>query len=121
MNTAWDPPWPDLLKRIEDDLERRSDTDVATLDPEAWAELTRRVRVYAGRYGYMTGLGGEIDDVVQDVLLRLQSLTTLRRIKAARSISGYLITLIRRGMIDAYRRRETGTPPIPRYRIAGRA
>ena len=106
MDTTWDPPWPDLLERIEADLERRSGSDAATLDPEAWAELTTRVRVYAERYGYMTGLGRETDDVVQDVLLRLQSLTTLRRVRAARSAPGYLITLIRRSMIDAHRRRE---------------
>jgi RNA polymerase sigma-70 factor (ECF subfamily) len=45
-----------------------------------------------------------LDDLVQTVLLKLQSRETLRRVRAARAPLGYLTTMLRSALVDQVRR-----------------
>ena len=100
-------PWPDLLRRLHADLEARSRPHGPVRDEEAWHELRIRVRKHAeqalSRRQNIPDL--DIDDIVQSVLLKLQSSQSLDRLRAAKFHVGYLIVMVRNAANDLTRRR----------------
>lgn len=92
--------WATLLEALEDDLLGRGG-GAAPGDERAWRELRREVeragRLYASR--------DDLDDVVQNVLVKLQSPDALRRLRAARAPAGYLVVMVRNASTDVIRRR----------------
>jgi RNA polymerase sigma factor (sigma-70 family) len=76
-------------------------------DDEAWRETRTSIRQYAERIlsERQAVHREDLDDVVQAVLLKLQSLRTLDRLQAARSPLGYLVVMIRNAANDMARRR----------------
>ncbi len=95
--------WETLLRQLEADLQRPRSQGRNSL---AWPAFERRVRRLCEMVliRYRGAPSAEVDDVVQDVLLKLQSLPALRRLRAAGSPEGYLVVLIRNTLIDRLRR-----------------
>ena len=97
--------WRELVARVESDVVRRANDPSAPSDRAVWEELMPRVRRYVNSYGsFLGGLPIEADDVVQDVLVKLQSPDTVRRWRVAGGSAGYLIAIIRNLLIDSYRK-----------------
>lgn len=100
--------WGELLVRLEADLVMRRELEGGgRADDEAWDEAYRRITRYAdivlrGR----TRLDpSDFQDIAHGVLLKLQTLESLRRLRAARSPMGYLMVVIRNAANDLARRR----------------
>jgi RNA polymerase sigma factor (sigma-70 family) len=101
------PNWTELLPRLEFDLLSRANNPRAAVDEEAWDTITQflssRARVLTFSFsGLQTA---DVQDLVQNVLLKLQSLETMRRLHAARSVEGYLFVMLRNAANDLVRRR----------------
>jgi RNA polymerase sigma factor (sigma-70 family) len=104
-----EPSWDDLISRLEDDLRARESADpVSIVDDEAWeiaAQLLRsRGRILAFSHSGLQP--SDIEDLVQSVLLKIQSAVTLRRLRAARSTEGYVFVILRNAANDLVRRRQ---------------
>ena len=102
------PNWTELLPRLEFDLLSRANNPRAAVDEEAWNTITQflssRARVLTFSFsGLQTA---DVQDLVQNVLLKLQSLETMRRLHAARSVEGYLFVMLRNAANDLVRRRQ---------------
>ena len=102
------PNWTELLPRLEFDLLSRANNPWAAVDEEAWDTITQflssRARVLTFSFsGLQTA---DVQDLVQNVLLKLQSLETMRRLHAARSVEGYLFVMLRNAANDLVRRRQ---------------
>ena len=102
------PNWTELLARLQFDLQSRSTDPGAPIDEEAWDTITQflsyRARVLTFSF---SGLHTEdVQDLVQNVLLKLQSVDTMRRLHAARSVEGYLFVMLRNAANDLVRRRQ---------------
>lgn len=102
------PNWTELLPRLEFDLLSRANNPGAAVDEEAWDTITQflssRARVLTFSFsGLQTA---DVQDLVQNVLLKLQSLETMRRLHAARSVEGYLFVMLRNAANDLVRRRQ---------------
>jgi len=96
--------WPQLLDRLERDLERRSSTG-GTRDDQAWEEMRDRLYRCAMMVNARLRLSREeLEEVVQDILLRLQSPDALRRLRLAGSQEGYLFVVVRNHVFDVGRR-----------------
>jgi len=76
-------------------------------DDGFWREVRNRLRQYAERVlSERPSIHPEdIDDIVQAVLLKLQSPQTLARLQAAQAPLGYLVVMIRNAANDMARRR----------------
>jgi RNA polymerase sigma factor (sigma-70 family) len=102
------PNWTELLARLEFDLQARAADQTAATDEEAWRTMAQvlwsRARVLAFSYSGLQP--ADVQDLVQSVLLKLQSTTTMRRLRAARSIEGYLFVMLRNAANDLVRRRQ---------------
>jgi RNA polymerase sigma factor (sigma-70 family) len=93
--------WDRLLAELASELARRRTTGASTpAGDEAWEELGRRVR----RIGRFFVTRDDLDDLVQDVLTKLQSTEVLRRLRAARAPAGYLAVMVRHAATDLIRR-----------------
>jgi RNA polymerase sigma factor (sigma-70 family) len=102
-----DEAWTALIKRIEDDVRARSSDDVSSFDDSAWQMASIAIRNCAEILSSRSRLSAEeLDEIVQEILLKLQSTKTLRRIKSAGSPAGYLVVMIRNGIVDRLRRRQ---------------
>jgi RNA polymerase sigma factor (sigma-70 family) len=102
------PNWTELLPRLEFDLLSRANNPRAAVDEDAWDTITQflssRARVLTFSFsGLQTA---DVQDLVQNVLLKLQSLETMRRLHAARSVEGYLFVMLRNAANDLVRRRQ---------------
>jgi RNA polymerase sigma factor (sigma-70 family) len=100
--------WAGLVSRLEADLRARAAGDASRRDDEAWESAARFLREY-GRALSRTHPDlqqHDIDDLAQDVLLKLQSLRTLQRLKAAGSPAGYLAVMLRNAATDLLRQRQ---------------
>lgn len=100
--------WKDLIPRLERDLLARDRSlDEANLDEAAWASAERLLRIYARALrGSASILSVEdVNDVVQDVIVKLQSRQTMRRLRVAGSPAGYVAVMVRNAMTDLVRRR----------------
>lgn len=93
--------WADLLERLERDV-----VHGAGRDARAWSDLSDAVRAIAepifARFHGSDVLEGE--DLAQEVLLRLQSVKVLRRVRAARSAEGYIAVVMQNMLRDHLRR-----------------
>jgi RNA polymerase sigma factor (sigma-70 family) len=100
--------WRLLLARLEQDvLEKRRDF-LYTSDRSLWDQAVRQVRRYTVQLLSTSGLLGpggiELDDVVQEVMLRLQSSEVLQRLQMVRNTDAYLAIFIRNTAISLARR-----------------
>jgi RNA polymerase sigma factor (sigma-70 family) len=100
--------WEDLIDRLEKDIVARQNPDrPGSRDEDAWTMaadlLSRRGRALLR--AQLNLIPDEVDDVIQDVLFKLQSLDTMRRVRAARSPEGYLTAMMRNTARDRLRRR----------------
>jgi len=94
--------WDRLLAELASERARRRAAGASTpASDEAWEELGRRVRGI-GRF-FVTR--DDLDDLVQEVLMKLQSPGVLRRLRAARAPAGYLAVMVRHAATDLIRRR----------------
>ena len=100
--------WAALLPRLEADLQARSTAGISGRDDDAWESVAFLLRAY-GRVLVRMHPGlqpTEVDDLVQDALLKLQSLRTIDRIKAAGSPAGYVAVMLRNAATDVLRQRQ---------------
>jgi RNA polymerase sigma factor (sigma-70 family) len=101
-----DSVWDALIARLESDIRARSKPSAPSdTDEEAWEEARSLIRSYAGVLGALRiGIRPEdVDDIVQDVLLKLHSLDSLRRLRLAGSPSGYVVVMVRNAAYDIVR------------------
>jgi RNA polymerase sigma factor (sigma-70 family) len=94
--------WNGLLAALERDLTKGQ----GSRDSKAWSTLDQEVRAIAlpifRRYHGNPDL--DADDLVQEVLLRLQSVKVLRRVRAARTAEGYIAVVMQNILRDHFRR-----------------
>lgn len=100
------PNWTELLARLEADLQARKG-DATAADEDAWQTLAQVLSHQAGvlRASYSDLQTQDIEDLVHDVLLKLQSTDAMRRLRAARSVEGYLFVTLRNAATDLLRRK----------------
>jgi RNA polymerase sigma-70 factor (ECF subfamily) len=93
--------WEHLLGTLAREVANRGAADATQPGERAWRELRRQIeraaRLYASR--------DDLEDVVQNVLVKLQSAEALRRLRAARSPAGYLAVMVRNSTTDLVRKR----------------
>jgi RNA polymerase sigma factor (sigma-70 family) len=99
--------WPDLLALLHDwKTGQPSPPSVRETQSQAWNELRRRVELMAREYIFSAALShSDAEDIAQSTLLKLQRKTIWRRLRTARSIQGYLHTMVRNQAIDLLRHR----------------
>lgn len=103
--------WASLVAELESELRSRP-AEARPANLGAWADLRRHLR----RMARLLAAPDDADDVVQTVLLKLQSPEALQRMRASRSPEGYATVMVRNAAIDAVRRRATAVakdePPV---------
>jgi RNA polymerase sigma factor (sigma-70 family) len=94
--------WPELLARLERDLV----SDDSMRDEEAWLAATRRVHAYARKVGRwdVRVPQEELDEIAQDLLLKLLSVDFVRQLREVKSAQNYLFAVIRNAAHDRARR-----------------
>ena len=100
--------WQDLLTRLEFELEKRlQDPGHAEADHQAWEESYNRIRHYSEAVLRTRAdvEENDLDDIVQEMLLKLQNVEMIRRLRLSRSPVGYLIVTIRNVANDRARHR----------------
>ena len=107
MTYLADMAWPELIHRLERDLRMR-DRSIGPVrrDSEAWAELVRRIRLYARmlvRWSPTSSVE-DVDDLTQDILTRLQTRHGMEQLRKVRSPTMYFMRVVRNAAIDATRR-----------------
>lgn len=98
-------PWPELIPRLEIDLRSRR-LGTGETDDAAWYAAERLLREHARmllRRDIMRRRQ-DIEEVVQNVLVKLQSPETLRRLSIAKSPTGYVAVMMRNALLDILRR-----------------
>lgn len=105
-----DPNWKELLARLESDLQSQNEpTNARTRDETAWKELEMVIRGYAEKLGqaqYPHVSTDDVRDMVQGILLKLQSPENFRKLLLAHSTKGYLIVMIRHAIVDIQRQKQ---------------
>lgn len=99
--------WADLVERLELDLISRQVSGSGGRDEDAW-EMAKRLLRLQGRMllvMYPAMHREDMDDVVQEMLLKLQSLETMRRLRLAGSPAGYVAVMMRNVVTDRLRKR----------------
>jgi RNA polymerase sigma factor (sigma-70 family) len=100
--------WRLLLARLEQDVLLKRRDPLHTPDRVLWNQAVRWVRRYSVQLLSASGLfdpgGVELDDVVQEVMLRLQSFDVLQRLQTVRNTDAYLAIFIRNTAISLARR-----------------
>jgi RNA polymerase sigma factor (sigma-70 family) len=100
--------WNTLLPRLERDLRARATADQSQRDDDAWVVAASLLRTYSRILLRATLAQEGVDDIVQEVLLKLQSLQTLQRLRIAGSPAGYIAVMFRNAATDVVRRRQRG-------------
>lgn len=100
-----DAAWKELLPRLEADLSARLSSHFQG-DDDAWGDAERLLRL-SGRFLRATfrATPEDTDDVVQETMLKLQSLRTMQRLRLAGSPAGYVLVMMRNAFADLARRR----------------
>jgi RNA polymerase sigma-70 factor (ECF subfamily) len=99
----------DLLNQLENDLRSREHSPQAYQENKtAWALLEQTVRslshsLLASRWKLADD---DVEDSLQQVLLKFQSLETLRRVRSAGNVEGYIAVMLKNVALDLMRRRE---------------
>jgi len=94
--------WEVLIPRLEADL-MASQLGSRGRDEQAWEDARQLLRARAPsallRYaGFVSP--DNVEDLVQNVLVKFQNLKTIRRMKAARSSEGYVSVILKNAAID---------------------
>jgi RNA polymerase sigma factor (sigma-70 family) len=99
-----DLSWTALIARIEKDVRLRGTPSELPADESAWNLVERHLR-YIAHTLRRSGLHSlsDFDDIIGETLLKLQSLDTIRKLKAAGSEKGYLIVIMRNAALDLRR------------------
>ena len=106
--TGHPPSWADLIPKLEAELRERENEVAAPREHEdVWLVAERILR----KQGYLLRRSHslpeeDIEDTIQEVLVKLQSLATIRKIKASGSPSGYIAVMIRNAATDVIRRKK---------------
>ena len=100
--------WSSLVERLLAEVKRRP-TVGSPLDDAAWEDLRGRLL----RMARLLVDADEVDDVVQAVALKSQSVAALSRMRAARSAEGYAFMMVRNAGIDLERRRSRKPVLVP--------
>lgn len=103
--------WADLIARLEVEVQHRPRRQEPNADTDsAWEDVRQRLH----RIARLLAAPGDVDDVVQTVLVKLQSAESLARLRAARSPEGYAVVMVRNAAVDAVRRRSAVTTATDR-------
>lgn len=103
--------WPTLLDRLEEDLRHPQ----SERDELAWCELLSHVRKCSRVAAHQFGLRDEYEEIVQELMVRLHTTDTLRRVRLAGAPTGYLFAMARNQAREILRQqhRETRLGPAP--------
>lgn len=106
--------WAELIPRLEKDLRSRKHGGADT-DEAAWHSAEQLLRDHAKMLGraYPMVSKQDLEDVVQNVLVKLQSTETLARVRISGSPVGYMVVTVRNTILDLLRhnRKESETYP----------
>jgi RNA polymerase sigma factor (sigma-70 family) len=105
--------WKELVPRLEADLLARGHSAYErSFDDAAWSSAERLLRLYGRALRGTDSIVSfeDVDDIVQDVLLKLQSRQTMHRLRAAGSPAGYVAVMMRNAIIDFVRHRKREVP-----------
>lgn len=94
--------WEVLIPRLEADL-MASQLGSRGRDEQAWEDARQllRARAPSALLRYAGFVSPEnVEDLVQNVLVKFQNLKTIRRMKAARSSEGYVSVILKNAAID---------------------
>jgi RNA polymerase sigma factor (sigma-70 family) len=94
--------WEVLIPRLEADL-MASQLGSRGRDEQAWEDARQllRARAPSALLRYAGFVSPEnVEDLVQNVLVKFQNLKTIRRMKAARSSEGYVSVILRNAAVD---------------------
>lgn len=113
--------WYSLLEQLTSDVDRPASERTGSFDAEdLWSEVARRVRLLAAmsrltRFGLESS---DVDDIIQSVLTKLQTIEGLKNVRDARSPQAYLLSALRNAAIDCSRRsrREVATDETTKVR-----
>jgi hypothetical protein len=100
--------WSDLTERLESDLQSRQESGPSGVRGKAaWEEAERLLRAHGGILlaTHPSLHRDEMDDVIQETLLKLRSVETMRRLRAAGSPAGYVTVMLRNAVTDRLRKR----------------
>jgi RNA polymerase sigma factor (sigma-70 family) len=105
--------WAHLLVLLDAEVRSRSASHLVLDQDEIWLEVSRRVRGIAERI--LSELPREdLEDVIQAVLLKLQSLHVIEQVRAARFPMGYVMVMIRNTAHDLARQQVTERDALQR-------
>lgn len=96
--------WAQLIARLEASLR-----NPGGVRDDPWEEMRSQLQSLAS--GLVETI--ELEDAIQTVLLRLQSLPVLERLRASRYPIGYLVVMLRNVVRDEYRRRSKPGTLVP--------
>ena len=117
--TAWEAvPWKELVAIAQSELGRRTrgvgqqrqgrEAKTWQDDDEAWKELARRIRLIAEAVVVRRfRLEESAEDIVQEVLLRMQGAAWLERLASMDSPGAYLAVVVRHAALSVLRRQES--------------
>ena len=101
--------WIRLVPRLEADLLARTSGNVLAKDDGAWEAAASLIRFQARILARSLSLNRDsLDEIVQEVLLKMQSPETLLRLRRAGSTTGYVAVIIRNAGIDRIRKQQKG-------------
>jgi len=113
--------WEGLLSRLHADVLRADAEPGGERDEAAWGELQRRAQHYANAYARRPSprmkaelLSSQLDDIVQDVCIKLQKKTILARLRSAVHPAGYLVQMLRNTALDHLRDTHRTVELLPR-------
>lgn len=100
--------WSEIIDRLEQDLKvRESGSSEATRDNAAWEIATNLLWINAQALAFTRDLQqADVEDLIQRVLIKLQSPETMRKIRAAGSPGGYIFVMLRNAANDLMRQRQ---------------
>ncbi len=122
MTKEWSSSsWADLLGILKQSLAKQQEGERSgdELVEEAWRELSARVHILASKLlPKRTDISpDDIEDVVQEALLKMQRGDIITRLASSNSIAGYVAVMLRNRAIDFVRskvaRRECLSNEIP--------
>ena len=110
--------WIDLIPRLRRDLASRVRGDAFDRDDDAWVRAASEIRRFGRLIPYThSGLSqDDANDIVQEVLIKLQTPGTLERLESSRSPAGYIAVTVRNAatsLIRDRRRNSAFEDPLP--------
>lgn len=100
-----DLEWRDLVEHLQREVRERGSRRAHGSD--CWTELERRLHLLSnGLFRGIAGISAEDrEDLVQEILLKLQSPSAMHRAGSAINVEGYLRAMLRNAGYDLARRR----------------